>query len=127
MTSGTSRRIRLGIGAIVGGIAAAGLGAPLASAAPDCSPATVDSTVESVTKQAQAYLNNNPAGNKMLMAAALQPRPQAQATIAAYASSNPQEYADFKAILAPLGTLQNQCDVAVVPPQFQWAFDQFIG
>ena len=77
--------------------------------------------------QMQAYMNSHPAGNKMLMTAALQPRPQAAATIAAYANSNPQEYSEFKSILAPLGALQNQCGVQVVPAQYQWAFDQFIG
>jgi hemophore-related protein len=61
------------------------------------------------------------------MTAALQPRPQAEATLQAYASANPQEYAALKQILAPLGTLQSQCGVQVVPSQFQWAFDQFIG
>lgn len=128
MTSGDTRRItRFCLGTLAGGFAAAGLFAPVASAAPDCSPASVDATSDSVMQQAQAYLSAHPAGNKMLMAAALQPRPQAEATIAAYAQANPQEYAGFKAILAPLGTLQSQCGVQVVPAQYQWAFDQFIG
>lgn len=114
-------------GTLIAGFAVAGLAAPLASAAPDCSPDAVDSQVSSITKQAQAYMNAHPAGNKMLMTAALQPQAQAQQTISDYASSNPQEYADFKSILAPLGSLQRQCGVQVVPAQFQWAFDQFIG
>ena len=33
----------------------------------------------------------------------------------------------IKSIIAPLGTLQQQCGVQVVPAQFQWAFDQFMG
>ena len=124
----TSRRIaRTYTGTLITGFALAGLLAPVAAAAPDCSPAAVDSQVSAVTNQAQAYLNANPAGNKMLMTAALQPQAQAQRTIADYASSNPQEYAAFRSILAPLGTLQNQCGVEVVPARFQWAFDQFIG
>lgn len=128
MTPGDTRRTaRLCLGTLVGGIALAVLAAPLASAAPDCSPATVDGTVNSVTQQAQAYMDAHPAGNKMLLTAALQPRQQASATIAAYATTNPQEYAEFKAILAPLATVQSQCGVQVVPAQFQWAFDQFIG
>lgn len=126
MTSGKNRLIA-GIGSLIGGITLAGLGTPAASAAPDCSPAGVDSAAAAVTKQAQAYLNSHPAGNKVLMTAALQPRPQAEATLQAYATTNPQEYAEFKAILAPLGVIQNQCGVAVVPPQFQWAFDQFVN
>ena len=128
MTPGDTRRtVRACLGVLVGGFALAGFAAPMAAAAPDCSPAGVESTVGSVTKQAQAYMDAHPAGNKMLMTAALQPRTEAQATIAAYATSNPQEYAEFKAILAPLGAVQSQCGVQVVPAQFQWAFDQFIG
>lgn len=124
----TSRRIaRTYTGTLIAGFALAGLLAPVASAAPDCSPAAVDNKVSSVTEQAQAYMNAHPDGNKMLMTAALQPQAQAQQTIANYATSNPQEYADFKSILAPLGTLQSQCGVQVVPARFQWAFDQFIG
>ena len=128
MTSGDAARIaKLCIGSLIGGIALAGIASPVAAAAPDCSPAAVESTTEAVGQQAQAYLDSHPEGNKMLMTAALQPRPQAEATVRAYATSNPQEYATFKQILAPLGTLQSQCGVQVVPPQFQWAFDQFIG
>lgn len=128
MTSGDATRItRICAGSLIGGIALAGLVAPVASAAPDCSPATVESTTDAIGQQAQDYMNANPEGNKALMTAALQPRPQAEATLRAYANSNPQQYADFKAILAPLGTLQSQCGVQVVPAQFQWAFDQFIN
>lgn len=116
------------IGAVcTAGIALAGLAAPAALAAPDCSPAAVQSTVDSVTQQAQAYLDTHPEGNRTLLSAALQPRPQAESTIRAYATANPQEYAEFRQILAPLATVQDQCGVQVVPAQFQWAFDQFIG
>lgn len=124
----TSRRIaRTCIGTAVAGFALAGLAAPTAVAAPDCSPAGVEAAKDSVTNQAQSYLNSHPDGNKVLMTAALQPHQQAAATVAAYANSNPQEYAEFKAILAPLSTLQRQCGVSVVPPQLQWAFDQLMG
>ena len=128
MTSAVTARIaRACIGTLIGGIAVAGLAAPIASAAPDCSPATIEATKDSVTNLAQAYMDSHPDGSKMLTTAALQPRQQAAATIAAYARTNPQEYADFKSILAPLGSLQRQCGVQVVPAQFQWAFEQFIG
>ncbi len=126
MTSGKTRLIT-GIGSLIGGITLAGLGAPAAFAAPDCSPAGVNSAAAAVNTQAQAYLMSHPAANKVLMTAALQPRPQAEANLQAYATTNPQEYAEFKSILAPLGVIQSQCGVPVVPPQFQWAFDQFVG
>jgi hemophore-related protein len=126
MTSGKVRLIA-GIGSLIGGITLAGLGTPAAFAAPDCSPAGVNSAAAAVNTQAQAYLMSHPAANKVLMTASLQPRPQAEANLQAYAASNPQEYAEFKAILTPLAVIQNQCGVAVVPPQFQWAFDQFVN
>ncbi len=125
-TTTTRRAARLTLGTLAAGVALAGLSAPIAAAAPDCSPAGVEATSNQVMQQTQAYLNSHPAGNKMLMTAALQPRQQAAATIAAYAQTNPQEYAEFKSILAPLSALQSQCGVQVVPAQFQWAFDQFI-
>ena len=128
MTTGQTRRIaRACIGTIVGGVALAGFAAPSASAAPDCSPAGVDSAVATVTQQAKAYLNTHTDANKVLMAAALQPQAQAAQTIQNYASANPQEYADFRSILSPLSGLQNQCGVNVVPAEYQWAFSQFIG
>lgn len=127
MSSGRTRLSRAGVGTLLGAMAAAVLAAPVATAAPDCSQATIDSTVSAAQKQAQAYMNSHPEGNKVLVAAATQPRSQASATLNAYATNHPQEYADFKAILAPVGTLQKQCGVQVIPPAFQWAFDQFIG
>lgn len=128
MTSGQTRRIaRACIGSIVGGIALAGFAAPVASAEADCSPAGVDGAVAAVTQQAKAYLNNHTDANKMLMTAALQPQAEAAQTIQSYANTNPQEYADFRAILTPLSSLQNQCGVNVVPVEYQWAFNQFIG
>lgn len=128
MTTGQNRRVvRARVGTIVGGIALAGLAAPTASAAPDCSPAGVDSAVATVTQQARAYLNTHTAANRVLMTAALQPQAEAAQTIQNYADTNPQEYADFRSILTPLSSLQNQCGVNVVPAEYQWAFSQFIG
>ena len=128
MTSGQTRRFtRACIGSIVGGIAVATLAAPSASAAPDCSTAGIDGAGSSVTQQAKAYMRGHPPVNKVLMTAATQPQAQAAQTISAYASANPQEYGEFKAILMPLSTLQNQCGVQVIPAEYQWAFSQFIG
>lgn len=123
----TRRIVGIGLSSLVGGMALAVVAAPSAFAAPDCSKPAVDNTVATTQGQLQSYLNSHPDGQKMLMTAALQPRAQASATLSAYAQSNPQEYQEFTAILAPLGTLQKQCGVQVIPPQYQWAFDQFVG
>lgn len=123
----TRRATRLCVGAAAVSMAAAALSAPVASAAPDCSPAGIDGAVASAMQQARAYLNTHQDANRMLLTAAMQSQPEAAQTIGAYANSNPQEYADFKAILTPLSSLQAQCGVQVVPPEYQWAFDQFIS
>ncbi|MCX2930293.1 hemophore-related protein [Mycobacterium sp. CVI_P3] len=125
--AGTRRTLGICFGVIAAGLASAVIAAPMASAAPDCSKPAVDAQVASSQGQLQTYLNTHPDGQKMLMTAALQPRAQAAATLQAYAQANPQEYQEFTALLAPLGTLQKQCGVTVIPPQYQWAFDQFVG
>lgn len=128
MTTRQNRRIAGAfIGTVLGGIALSGLTAPIASADLDCSPAGVDSAVATVTQQARAYLNSHTDVNRALMTAALQPQAQAAQTIQGYATTNPQEYSEFRSILYPLSNLQNQCGVSVVPAEYQWAFNQFIG
>ena len=72
-------------------------------------------------------MNAQPPDTKVLMTAAGQSQSQAAQTINAYASSNPQEYGEFKAILTPLSALQIQCGVQVIPAEYQWAFKQFFG
>jgi hemophore-related protein len=125
--AGTRRTLGICFGTIAAGLASAVIAAPAAIAAPDCSQGNIDATVSTAQGQIQSYLSSHPAGQKMLMTAAMQPRAQAAATLQAYAQANPQEYQEFTAIIAPLGTLQKQCGVQVIPPQFQWAFDQFVG
>lgn len=121
------RTVGLRLSSLVGGMALAVIAAPSAFAAPDCSKANIDNTAASVGAQAQSYMNSHPDGQAVLMSAALQPRSQAEQTLRNYAKANPQEYNEFKSILAPLAPLQQQCGVQVVPPQFQWAFDAFVG
>ena len=105
----TRRTSGIIVGSLVGGMALAVLAAPSAFAAPDCSPQSVSSTSDAVTAQAQQYLADHPDANKVLMTAALQPRSEAVATVQSYTSTHPQESSEFKAIIAPLGTLQKQC------------------
>lgn len=123
----TRRTAGIVLSSLAGGLALAVIAAPSALAAPDCSPQGVSSASDAITAQAQQYLADHPDANKVLMTAALQPRSQAVATVQNYTSTHPQESAEFKSIIAPLGTLQKQCGVQVVPAQFQWAFDQFVG
>lgn len=126
--SATSRRtLGVCLSALVGGAALAVVAAPAAFAAPDCSPQGVSSASDAITAQAQQYLANHPDAKQVLLTAALQPRPQAVVTVRDYTSAHPQETSEFRSIIAPLGTLQKQCGVQVLPAQFQWAFDQFMS
>lgn len=117
----------VGTGLLVGGLAVATLGVPTASAAPDCSGAAVANTVSSVTGSAHQYLANHPGANQVLTAAANQPRPQAEANVRGYFTANPQEYYDLRGILAPIGDVQRQCNVSVLPADLSSAYDEFMA
>lgn len=114
-------------GLLVGGLAAATLGAPAASAAPDCSGAGVANTVSSVTGSARQYLSDHPGAGQVVYAAAAQPRPQAEATVRGYFTANPQEYYDLRGILAPIGDVQRTCNVSVLPADLSWAYNEFMA
>ncbi|SBS76751.1 conserved exported hypothetical protein [uncultured Mycobacterium sp.] len=115
-------------GVFVGGMAAAAtLAAPMASATPDCSGAGVASTVSSVTGSANQYLAAHPGANQVLTAAYNQPRPQAEANVRGYFTANPGEYHDLRGILSPIGDTQRACNVSVLPPNLQSAYDAFMA
>src|SRR5690625_4714386 len=107
------RRFGLGAGAL--GAAAAGLlVAPSASAAPDCSPAAVSNTVDSVTGSARQYLAAHPGADAVVTQAVGRPRPQAAADVRSYFTAHPQEYFELRGILAPIGETQRQCQTTVL-------------
>jgi len=114
-------------GLLVGGLAVATLGSPSASAAPDCSGATVANTISSVTGSAHQYLANHPGAGQVLSAAVNQPRPQAEADVRGYFTANPGEYYDLRGILAPIGDVQRQCNVSVLPADLSTAYQQFMA
>lgn len=114
-------------GWLAGGMAAATLAAPIASAAPDCSSAGVANTVSSVTGSAHQYLAVHPGANQVLTAAYNQPAPQAEANVRGYFTANPGEYYDLRGILAPIGDTQQACNVSVLPPNLQTAYSAFMA
>jgi hemophore-related protein len=117
----------VGAGLLVGGLAVAILGAPSASAAPEFSGAAVANTVSSVTGSARQYLANHTGAGQVLSAAANQPRPQAESNVRGYFTANPGEYYELRGILAPIGDVQRQCDVSVLPADLSSAYDQFMA
>ena len=128
ISGNTARRTAAGVcAALLGGLAAASIAAPNAAAAPDCSADRVAGTVSSVTGSARAYLADHPGANQAVTAAMGQPRPQAEANLRGYFSANPQEYYDLRGILAPIGDVQTQCNVSVLPPDLASAYTTFMA
>lgn len=115
-------------GAVIGGAAVAVLAAPAASADSSvCSAGGVANTVNSVTGSAQQYLTTHPGAGQVLYAAAVQSPAQAAAALRGYFTANPGEYYDLRGILAPIGDVQRQCNVSVLSPQLQAAYNQFMA
>ena len=125
----TARRRIAGVaaGCVLGGVAAATIAAPSATAAPDCSAAGVSNTVSTTIGSARAYLNAHPGANQVVGAAFSQPRDAAAGTLRGYFTANPQEYYDLKGILAPIGDTERQCNVSVLPPELASAYSEFMA
>jgi hemophore-related protein len=129
ISSIVARRRMAGIsaGCLLSGIAMGIVGAPSASAAPDCSPDGVNATVSSVRGSADQYLAGHPGANQVVTGAFNQPRPQAEATVRSYFTSHPNEYYDLRGILAPIGDTERQCNVAALPPNLESAYHEFMA
>ncbi|ORV33420.1 heme-binding protein [Mycobacterium conspicuum] len=125
-TSARRRMAGVGAGLLLGGLAL-GVGAPMAAAAPDCSPGGVNATVSSVTGAAQQYLGAHPGANQVVTAAYGQPRPAAAASLRSYFTAHPQEYNDLRGILAPIGDTERQCNVTALSPELESAYHEFMA
>lgn len=129
ISSIVARRRLAGIsaGCLLGGITMGVVGAPTASAAPDCSPGGVHATVSSVQGSAEQYLAAHPGANQVVTAAYGQPRPEAAANLRGYFTAHPQEYYDLRGILAPIGDTERQCNVQALPPTLESAYQEFMA
>ena len=125
----TARRRTAGVaaGCLLGGVAAATIAMPTAAAAPDCTAGGVSNTVSTTLGAARAYLNSHPGANQAVGAAFSQRRDQASSTLRGYFTANPGEYYDLKAIMAPIGDTQRQCNVSVLPPELSSAYSEFMA
>ena len=129
ISSIAARRRIVGIsaGCLLGGITMGSALAPSAVAAPDCSPASVNTTVSSATGAAQQYLAAHPDANQVVMAAYGQPRPQAESDLRSYFTSHPNEYYDLRGVLAPIGDTERQCNVTALPSNLESAYREFMA
>lgn len=121
------RIVGAGAGAVFVGVAAAAIAAPTASAAPDCSPAGVQSTATSTLTAAQTYLAGRPEANRVVMSALTQPRADAASDIRAYFTANPGEYYELRGILAPIGEQQQVCGTSGLSPELTSAVNEFMA
>ncbi|GBE65461.1 hypothetical protein MFM001_19230 [Mycobacterium sp. MFM001] len=112
---------------LLGGLAATTIAAPTASAAPDCSPAGVQNTVNSTTGAARQYLDAHPGANAAVTDAITRPRPEASATLRTYFTAHPQEYYDLRGILAPIGDTERQCNTTALSPELESAYHEFMA
>ena len=129
-SSGNSARRRVAAtaaGCLFGGMALATIVAPAASAAPDCSPAGINGTVDSVTMAAQQYLAGHPGAGGVVSSAITQPRDVASSNIRNYFTANPGEYYELRGILAPIGDTQRACNTTVLPPYLASAYSEFVA
>jgi len=117
----------IGVAMAMGGVAAAVLAAPAASADDTCSAGQLANTVKSVTGSAQQYLATHPGAGQVLYAAMRQSPIQASSDVRSYFTANPNEYYELRGILAPIGDVQQQCNVTVLPPVFETAYNQFMA
>ena len=131
LSGNTMRRNVAGIGAacLFGGLAVATVAAPAAGAQPadQCSASAVSGTVSSVTGEARAYLDARPAANQAVTAAFNQPRPEAEANLRGYFTANSGEYYELRDILAPLGDVQRNCNITVLPGELASAYNTFMA
>jgi hypothetical protein len=95
-------------GCLLGGMAIGIAAAPLAAAAPDCSPGGVNTTVSSATGSAEQYLAAHPGANQVV-------------------TSHPNEYYDLRGILAPIGDTERQCNVTALPANLESAYHEFMA
>ncbi|HME49096.1 hemophore [Mycobacterium sp.] len=116
----TVRRSRHGASAacVIGGVAAAVIAVPSATAAPNpCAASEIARTIGSVSTNTGNYLDSHPDANTALTNAAQQPAPQAPASLKTYFDANPQVGKDLQTIQQPLAGLSGQCKLPITVPQ----------
>ncbi|MBV8348803.1 MAG: hemophore [Mycolicibacterium sp.] len=118
--SKTVRRSLYGVFAAsaVGGVAAAALAVPAATAAPNpCAASEIARTIGSVSTTTGNYLDSHPDTNTALTSAAQQAPPQALASLKTYFDANPKVGSDLQTIQQPLLGLTGQCKLPITVPQ----------
>lgn len=109
-------------GAVLG-LAAATIALPTASAQPECTAATLSSTLGTVSAQTGSFLNGHPGANDAVTNAGGQGAGAGETTIRNYFAAHPQEWAELQRIAQPLRALRQQCQVQVAPAEIARLYD----
>jgi heme-binding protein len=119
------RRGALGVLAAgaLGGVAAATIAVPTASAQPQCTAAGLSNALGTVSSATGGYLASHPGANDVVTNAGALPPGEGENSIRAYFVAHPQEWNDLQAIAQPLRALRQQCNVDVAPEQIARLFD----
>ena len=118
-TSGIAVRRGLMSGALLGLAAAATIAVPTAAAQPQCTAATLSSTLGTVSAETGQYLSSHPGANDAVTNAGA----EGEAAIRSYFVAHPQDWADLQRIAQPLRTLRQQCQVDVAPADIARLYD----
>jgi hemophore-related protein len=107
----------------LGGLVAATIALPTASAAPECTASGLSNALGTVSGATGAYLSSHPGANDVVTnAGALSPA-DGENSIRLYFVAHPQEWSDLQGIAQPLRSLRQQCNVNVAPAQIARLFD----
>jgi hemophore-related protein len=107
----------------LGGLTAATIALPTASAQPECTAAGLSGAIGTVATATGQYLAAHPGANDAVTNAGALPPQDAENSIRSYFAGHPQEWADLQAIARPLANLRQGCDVDVAPGQIARLFD----
>ena len=107
----------------VGGLAAATIAVPSASAQPGCAAAGLSSALGTVSTATGQYLAAHPGADDAFTNSGSLAPGEAENAIRTYFVAHPQEWADLQGIARPLANLRQQCDVDVAPAQIARLFD----
>jgi hemophore-related protein len=107
----------------LGGLAAATIAIPTASAQPGCTAAGLSSTLGSVSTATGQYLAAHPGADDAITNSGALPSGDSENAIRAYFVAHSQEWADLQSIAQPLRSLREQCNVDVAPAQIARLFD----
>lgn len=106
----------------LGGLVAATIALPTASAAPECTASGLSNALGTVSSATGAYLSSHPGANDVVTNAGASPA-DGENSIRLYFVAHPQEWSDLQGIAQPLRSLRQQCNVNVAPAQIARLFD----